>query len=142
MNYSMAIFLINKNARAVLATYESDENARRTAFKTLDDTIAEGDYVIVSTETRHGMTVVKVVEVDVDLDFDSSTPVEWVIGRVERADYEQLLKDEQVAIRAIKSAELRKKREDLRKTMFADHIETLTALPIVVINGNEQTEQK
>lgn len=142
MNYSMAIFLINKNARAVLATYESDEAAKRTAFKTLDDTIAEGDYVIVPTETRHEMTVVKVVEVDVDLDFDSNEYVEWVIGRVERADYEQLLKEEQVAIRAIKSAELRKKREDLRKTMFADHVETLKALPIVVINGDEQAEQK
>ena len=142
MNYSMAIFLINKNARAVFATYEADKGARQTAFKTLDGTIAEGDYVIVPTDTRHEMTVVKVVETDVDLDFDSSVEVNWIIGRVDRADHEKLLQEERAAIKQIKSAELRKKREDLRDAMFADHLESLKALPIVVINGDEKVEHK
>ena len=140
MNYSTAIFLINKHARAVLAVYENDydnPSAKKTLFKTLDQSVSEGDFVIVETDTRHGMTVVKVVEADVDVDFDSSAPVRWVVGKVDRAAHDQLRQQEEAAIKAIKSAELRKKREDLREAMFADHVETIKALPIAAMNGDE-----
>lgn len=138
MNYSKAIFLINNNARAVLATYEDDPKADKSLFKTLDQTIAEDDYVIVETGTRHGMTVVKIVETDIDVDFDSSEQIKWVIGKIDNAAHEQLLQQEKSAIATIKSAELRKKREDLRAAMFADHVETIKALPIASINGKTQ----
>lgn len=136
MNYSLAVFLINKNARAVLATYEAEETAKRTLFKTLDPTIAVGDFVIVPTNTRHKMTVVKVVEADVDVDFESRDQVEWIIGRVDSSGFKETLAQEGQALTAIKSAELRKKRDDLRQALFADHIESLKALPITAMNGD------
>lgn len=141
MNYSMAIFLINSHARAMACTYEADEGAKRTLFKTLDPNIKEGDYVIVATGTRHGMTVVKVIEADVDVDFDAPDKVEWIVGSVDRAQHERLLEHEKEAIQAIKSAELRKKREELRAAMFADHVETLKALPIAAINGDDEEQE-
>lgn len=130
MNYSTAVFLINKNARAVRATYESEPTAKRTLFKTFDPSIAVDDLVIVPTDTRHRFTVVKIVETDVDLDFDTTENVQWVVGRVDLANHAVRLQQEQAAIAAIKSAELRRKREELSKAMFADHAESLKALPL------------
>lgn len=137
MNYSTAVFLINKHARAVLATYEAEDNAKRTMFKTLDPDLKVGDYVIVPTDTRHKMTVVKIVEADVDVDFDSQTQVQWVMGDFDRTAFEQTLAQEQQAITAIKSAEMRKKRDDLRAAILADHVADLKALPIYA-NGDSK----
>lgn len=129
MNYSTAVFLINKNIRAVHATYEADDNAKREVFKTLDQTIAVGDFVIVPTDTRHKMTVCKIVDTDVDVDFDSSTPIKWLVGKVDQAAYAQVLAQEAEAITAIKSAEIRQKREDLAAKLLKDNA-GLKALPI------------
>lgn len=142
MNYSTAVFLINKHARAIVATYEADDKAPRTTFKTLDPSIKEGDYVIVETDTRHKITVCKVVETDVDFDFDTPAKMSWVIGKVDRAAFDLTLQQEQSAIAAIKSAELRKKREDLKKSMFADHMESIKALPIYANGENVEAESK
>ena len=135
MNYSTAVFLINKHVRAILCTYEAEEKASRTMFKTLDDTIRVGDFVTVPTDTRHKMTVCKVVECDVDVDFDSGTQVAWIIGKVDRSAHERTLAEEAQAVQAIKSAETQRKREELRKSMMGNHVETLKALPIYA-NGD------
>lgn len=138
MNYSTAVFLINKHVRAMNVTYEEGDGAKKTAFKTLDPDIKEDDLVVVETDTRHGFTVCRVVESDIDLDFDSNVPVRWIVGRVDLADHRLTLDQERDAIKAIKSAELRQKREKLRDAMFADHVETLKALPIAAINGDDE----
>ena len=138
MNYSKAVFLINKNVRAVLATYTVENNAKRTAFKTLDPDIKVDDFIIVPSDMRHEMTICKVVEVDVDLDFDASDKVHWIIGVVDRTQYSKTLQEEASAIKAIKSAELRKKRDDLRDALFSDHVEQLKALPIATLNGDHK----
>lgn len=39
MNYTTAIFLINKNARAMAVTYEAGDTASREIVKTLDPAI-------------------------------------------------------------------------------------------------------
>lgn len=77
MNYSTAIFLINKDVRAIAVTYEKiDMNqdttkmkfsapylsggklpTGATVFKTMDPKVKVDDYVTVPTDTRHGMTV-------------------------------------------------------------------------------------
>lgn len=140
MNYSTAIFLINKNARAIRAHYEpptSGHTPQSYTFKTLDPDIAVDDFIIIPTDTRHEMTVVQVVEVDVDLDFDSSQEIKWVIGKVNTKAHEELLAQEQVAIKRIKSAEMRKKRGDLAEALFEDSMEEIKALPIADINGDE-----
>lgn len=130
MNYSTAIFLISDKARAVMATYESHEGAPRTMFKTLDPDIAVDDYVLVPTDTRHGMTVCKVAEVDVEPDFEAADEVKWIIGTVNTKDFNDLKAQEGDAIAKIKSAEKRKKREELRQALIADAEDDLKALPI------------
>lgn len=135
MNYSTAVFLINDAARAIYATYESDPNAKRELFKTFDKSIGVDDLIIVPTDTRHKMTVCKVVEVDVDFDMEQPAPVKWVIDKVSLANFHKTLDQEAVAIEAIKSAELRKKREELRVALFADQSAKLKELDIAKAGG-------
>lgn len=134
MNYSTAVFLINKNVRAVVGIYEAQEElgkprVPRTTFKTLDDSIKPGDFVLVPTNTRHCMTVNKIVDVDVEVDLESSAQMAWVIGVVDRSEYERVTKMEDGAIASIKSAEKRRKQDDLRAALLKDN-EFLKALPI------------
>ena len=64
------------------------------------------------------MTVSKVAEIDVDVDFDSGTPVEWVVAKVDRHQYEITLSQEGDAITVIKSAEKTKKRNELAAALW------------------------
>jgi len=137
VNYTTAVFLINKHVRALKATYESNDGAPQTVFKTLDPSIAVGDFVVVPTDTRHKMTVCKIVETDCDIDMDSPTAVAWIIGKVDREGYETTLKNEAQAVQQIKAAELRKKREDLANNLLANHLDTIKALPIAAMNGDK-----
>lgn len=143
MNYSKAVFLINDNVRAVIGTYEAHEGAPQTVFKSFDQSLKESDYVIVPTDTRHKMTVVKIVGfMDVlDVDLESSTQVAWIIGKVNLADYSQILSEEEAAIQAIKSAEKLKKRNELRAALLADGAEKIKGLPISFHGGVPAIEE-
>lgn len=137
MNSSTAIFLINPHARAVNCIYESDANKSQTpyTFKTLDQDIKVGDLVVVPTDTRHNLTVVKVVEVDVDLDIDTPNQIKWVIGKVDLETHNDLLAMETDALAKIKASQLRKKREQLAKDLLDDHRSAIQALPISMATG-------
>lgn len=128
MNYSTAVFLINNNVRAVRGTYQQDGTS--AIFKTLDPDVAKDDLVVVPTSTRHGMTAFKITEVDIDVDMDSATHVDWIVCRIDQEPYKKVVAEEADAISKIKSAELRKKRTDLAEALFKDNIDTLKALPI------------
>lgn len=148
MNYSTAIFLINNKVRAMVVAYEPEvdtaipwQNAvqkgktscglpNRTTFKTLDASIKTGDFVVIPTSTRHNMTVCKVVEADVDINFDDMTAMEWIVAVVDRSGYELTKSQEGTAINAIRSAEMKKKRDDLRNAILADRMDAIKALPI------------
>lgn len=119
-NQSTAVFLINDKTRAILATYEAGDTAARTMFKTFDPDIDVDDLIIVPTDTRHKMTVVKVVEVDVDVDFNSSTRVDWVVSRIDTDEYEEVVRREKDALKTIRSAEVRREKEKLRDALLAD----------------------
>ena len=140
MNYSTAIFLINPKVRAIAAIYEPDTDSRkapRTIFKTFDQAIEVGDYILVPTETRHKMTVNKVVDVDVEPDLESCANVHWVIGTIDRGMYEDVLAQEARAIDLMKAAEKTHAREELRKKMMAHVDETkLAALQITRMSGD------
>lgn len=91
MNYSTAVMLINPNIRAIKAIYEPDSvdlagkvvrAGQRYIFKTLDPSIIKGDLIVVPTTTRHGFTVVKVEEVDVEIDFEASIELKWIVDKV------------------------------------------------------------
>jgi hypothetical protein len=130
MNYSTAVFLINDKVRAIACTYESAENSPRTIFKTFDQSIKKDDYVIVPTDTRHKMTVCKVVDDAAEPDLESQSKMDWIIGVVDRSDYERVNGQEQAAVDAMKSAEKNRKREELRKSLLADSEGAIKALPI------------
>jgi len=130
MNYSIAVLLINPRVRLVHGIYEADEkNAPRTLFKTLDPSIKVDDYVIVPSSTRHKMTVNKIVAVDLDFDPDTTVDIKWVLGTIDRTQYEATVAMEADAVAMIKSAELREKREKLAAALIKDR-DALMALPI------------
>ena len=125
MNYSSAVMLINQNIRAVKVTYEPDielvpgaPKKERTIFKTLDQTIQKGDYVVVPTDTRHKLTVVQVDEVDVDVDFESSVELKWIVCKSPMENYKNILVEEAKWVEALKAAERNRKREEIKKSML------------------------
>jgi len=126
MNYSTAVFLINNDVRCVSAIY--DEGKTPTLFKTLDPDLKKDDYAVVPTDTRFGFTIVKIVETDVDVDFDSQTQMRWIAGVFDRKAFDRIIELENKAIAAVRSAETRRKRDELREAMFKDHAETLKTL--------------
>lgn len=139
MNYSTAVFLINQNCRAIACTYDKDEAsgkaAPRTIFKTFNPAIKVDDFVVIPTGTRHNMTVVKVVEVDVEPDLDSSVEMQWIIGVIDASGFNDTLTKEADAIAKIKSAQKLKKRKELADAMLADMPDTdVKLLPIATID--------
>jgi len=128
MDNSKIVFLINDQARAIMATYEDTAGAEM--FKTLDHSIEVGDFVVVQSTTRHKMTVVKVTAVDVDVNFDSTTPLKWIVQAINIKDFDATINAETQAISAVQQAELRRKKEELRKTMFADNEESIARLSL------------
>lgn len=136
MNYSTAVFLINDHVRAVMAVYEDGDRSKM--FKTLDASIKVDDYVVVPTDTRLKLTVCKIVEVDdVEPDFDSSVSVPWVVGKIAMEDHEALLAQEKEALDTIRQAEKRRKRDELKASIFAAQADKIKALPIATIGDDE-----
>lgn len=125
MNYSTAIFLVNKDARAVSVSYDRSADGKGvqpfTPFKTFDRKLKVGDLVIIPTDTRHLMTVGRVEEVDVEVDFDSGVQMKWLVDAVDTGAYHSILSQEGEAIQAMKSAEQRSKREELARKLLADN---------------------
>lgn len=121
MHRDRYIFLINDTARAIACIYDPLEENRAdkvTVFKTLDPTIKKDDLVIVPTGTRVGFTVVKVKDVDVDIDVKSDAPIAWIAGIFDKLGYDAMLTKEGVAMQKIRSAELAQQRRQLRDEML------------------------
>ena len=128
MNYSTAIFLVNKDVRAVAVSYEQDAVTGKgkmpfIVFKSMDHDLEVGQFVVVPTDTRHQMTVVRVEEIrdGSTVDLDSGTPMKWIVDQVTLAPYETILAQEAAGIERIKSAELNRRREELRDKLLADN---------------------
>lgn len=125
MNYSTALFLVRNDVRAVAISYEVDTEGKGkrpfTTFKTMDPNIKVGDFVVIPTDTRHSMTVVRVEEADIEVDYDSPVQIGWVVGPVDVEPYKAILSAENEAVTAIKSAEKRRKQEELAAKLIADN---------------------
>lgn len=138
MNNSMIVFLINDSVRAIKGEYEVD--GALTMFKTMDPEIRVDDLVVVQSTTRHEMTVVRVKEVDVDVDFDTSAEIKWAVHRIDRAMFDEVLRQEGDAIKAVQQAEKRRKKEELRDSLFKDHQERIKTLELAQSKDDEITE--
>lgn len=144
MNYTTAVMLVNQNIRAVKTIYEPDterQKQTRYIFKTLDTSIMKGDLVVVPTDTRHGYTVVLVDETDVEIDFDSDVQIKWIIDKVDVQAHASILSKEDEWIAALKMAQNRKKREELKKSML-DFYTDADNLPIAHMGEQPTLEHK
>jgi preprotein translocase subunit YajC len=117
------IFLANEYVRGVLAIYNADvpegqPQPKKTFYKTFDAGIEKGDFVIVPSGTRHSMTVVKVTDVDVEIDLANQTPVTWIIGKIDRRAHEKTLAQESEMLNVIRAAEKKKMTDELKATVF------------------------
>lgn len=129
MNYTTAVFLINKDLRALTAVYVDGE--KREMFKTLDAGIKVGDLCVVPSDTRHKVTTVKVMEVDVGVDFDAPEKVRWIISRIDMDVFAQMTAQEDQAIDALKAAEFKKRRATLFNDLVAAaDADAIKSLPI------------
>ena len=157
-NLSTAIMLLDDRVRAIAVTYEKIDYHEDTTkqmkyspaylasgslpagavlFKTMDESIEVGTYVIVPTNTRHGMTVCKVVGVDVPVDFDDTNEVYWVVGTVDTAPFEQIRQDEEKVLLSVKKSADDKKREEARASFMDGLPKNLPQIggPVVKADG-------
>lgn len=122
MNNSTLIFLVNKKARAIACVYDPDNHkaGKETPkiWKTLDPTITVDDYVVIPTGTRHNMTCVKVIAVDVQLDIDTTEQIGWIVDRVDHSKLQKLEADEAALISAVHNAERLEREDRLRETLM------------------------
>lgn len=135
MNYSTAVMLMNDNIKCVRTIYkhEDDKPHNPVLYKTFDHSLKVGDLIIVPTDTRHKRTVVKIIEINVEPDFDSNIKIDWVIGKVDEQYYASILEQEAKMIEVIKESEKRKKREQMKENILAMHADDIKALPIVSV---------
>lgn len=142
MNLSLAVFLITPTVRMIQVSYKLDRNEQPEglySFKTFDRKIKKGDYVIVPTDTRHGLTVVRVEATDIEPDFDSRLDYKWIVGKVDLADFDKIRSQEEDAIVRIQAAEKRKRREELRKALEEDSGADIKALPMYQPSADDPT---
>lgn len=146
MNYSTAVMLINDNITVVNTSYDKDCDGSGREFKrykTLDKTLKVGDLVSVPTNTRHGFTIVRVEELDVEVDFESHVKIDWIASKIDNAPYDKILKEEQEWISVIKASEKRKKREDIKKNLLDMHAdEGIEKLAIATLGSESSLEDK
>lgn len=138
MQNSTIVFLINEDVRAIAAIYEKD--GPKTLFKTLDPSVEVGDFVVVESSTRHGMTVVEVVEVDVEFNIETQGEMKWIVQAISMNRHEEVLAQEQAAIAAVQSAERARKKRELKAALFADHEDKLKTLALANQSDDEVTE--
>lgn len=140
MHDSNRIFLASDTVRAVKGIFETDVNdqptAKRELFKTFNAGLKAGDLVNVETGTRHKCSVVKIVEVDVDIDIESNEPTRWIIGKVDTSEYDKFQAMEAEMISEMKKAELKAKRDDMREKVMGRHADILQNSAIAQI-GHE-----
>jgi hypothetical protein len=137
MNLSTAIFLVNKSVRAVRVSYDAEPNRHNPAnfFKTFDESLTKGDFVVVPTNTRHGFTVCKVEEIDFVVNFDSHTQYDWIVGKVDKAAYDSIVEQEKTVLDRIAKAEENRKRKELAEALGLASVD-LTDLDVVKSNAD------
>lgn len=124
MNYSTSVFLINDKMRCIRCQYDPTEGVKLSSpsdFKTDDATIKKDDLVVVLTGTRAGMTVVKVIDVDVPVDFNSIAPMPWIVQRVDQDAHARKLAEEAQAIDLIRLADVQQRQKELSTALFNAH---------------------
>lgn len=133
MDNSKIVFLINDSVSAVRAQYEPETvgaSPKTYVFKSFDPSVKVGDFAVVQSSTRFGLTVVKIIEINVDVDFDSPIALSWLLQKIDYDAFQKVLAQEADAVSVVQQAELRRKKAELRSTMFKDHEASINALAL------------
>jgi hypothetical protein len=121
MRNANIILAVNEAVRLVNVAYEPNVPTNKQpsfTFKTMDDSIAVDDLVVIPTGTRWGMTVAKVTEVDVDFDIESDIELRWIIDTVDETAHKEILATEERVIKLVTQAERRRKRASIRESLL------------------------
>jgi hypothetical protein len=126
-NTSLAVFLVDDRARCIKVAYDKqqmyggkDIGSDIKSFKTLDPTIKKGDFVVIETSTRWGLTVGRVEEVDCLVNYANPEEMRWAIG-FDHSTFKLLKEEEQKLIGVVSKAEEQDAREQLRRKMMASN---------------------
>lgn len=145
MNYSTMAFLSSDEVIAVkcifedanFKAYREDEvspskvrlyKPKEYTYKSLDKNLKEGDLVLVECEgasNHFGYCVVKVVEVDTEIDFDNSIKYKWIVGKLDQAQIDNILKTEQELIKKVKKMEKANKAKQVREALGLERLTNL-----------------
>jgi len=134
---SRIVFLINDDVQVIRGMYDPDKPNNTSLFKTMMKDLAEEELVLVETDTRHGYTVVEVVETGIEPDLDSHDNINWAIGRLDRSGHDHLKTLENQAIATVKAAEKARRKVELREAMFAHREEEMKALALTNLSGDD-----
>lgn len=123
MNPSAAVMLVEDSIRPCRVEYDPDNyknNSDHKFFKCLDPAIKKDDLVIVTTNTRHGMTVAKVVAIgvaDVPVNFEGHETWGWVVGPVPSDQHKHILETEKAIVGRVQEANTNKLKAELKAAM-------------------------
>lgn len=117
-NYSTVFFLVDDEVpiRGIRVQYE-DGGSNPTIKKTFDSDIKKGDFVLVETGTRWGATICKVLEVDVEVDIDTTDKIGWIFGVADLDELDRLKDMEKQMTERIKEGQKAQKKQALLKSL-------------------------
>jgi hypothetical protein len=123
VNPSAAVMLVEDSIRPCKVEYDPDNyknNSSDKFFKCLDQDIKKGDLVIVTTNTRHGMTVAKVTDIgtaEVPVNFEGSDTWGWIVGLVPSEQHKKILETEKAIVGRVQEVNTNKLRSELKDAM-------------------------
>lgn len=119
MHGSMKVFLLDDAPICVKVNYDPDKTHGQTDyhFKTWEKDIKVDDFVVIPTNTRHGYTVGKVTEVDVEPDLEANYEMKWVVSIINVPAYIAMAEKEKEFISIANRAEREAKKKQLREQM-------------------------
>ena len=150
---SLLVFLLDDSVKAIRAVYEkvnepaaaaempmaygqadpeTSPKLRGYLFKTHTSDHKVGDLLVVPTDTRHGFTVVKVVEVDAEPDMNAQSDVKWIVGKVDTATYFDIRAQEAEIIDKVAKSELKAQRDKLRETLLGADSERFEGMKLAI----------
>ncbi len=136
MHSSRYVFVISDEARCIKVQYDPNDKSNTSFNKTMDQSITVDDMVVLETDSRHKMTIGKVIEVDIEPDLESSVRMNWVYQKIDNDAIKSLRDQEAEAVDTVKKLERKKKRRELRQEWMGDNGHELRALPIY--SGDDQ----
>ncbi len=123
MNPTASVMLVEDSIRPCMVEYDPDNyknNSDHRFFKCLDKDMKVGDMVIVTTNTRHGMTVAKITKIgvqDVPVNFEGTDLWGWVVGPVPTEQHKRILETEKAIVGRVQEANTNKLKTELKAAM-------------------------